>query len=152
MPAYPTAAAPSKGLSNEWLLGICIALATLLVGMGVWMYTALGDASFSSRPKPVWLGVPKVISQMSDGRVMEVKVNLQLKDKDAAGNLRDHLNAFSAMIQEVGSSMTKTDIRGADGVKEYGRAIRESLNDYLEERQISTRVKHVAFEELTLVH
>lgn len=151
MPALP-AAAPSKGLSNEWLLGICIALATLLVGLGVWVYTNLSDSSFSSRPQPVWLGVPKVISQMSDGRVMEVKVNLQLKDKDTASHLSDHLAAFSTMIQSVGTSMTKTDIRGADGVKQYGRAIRESLNDYLEEREISARIKHVAFEELTLVH
>lgn len=151
MPAPTLASSSPKGLRNEWLLAGGFVLATLLVASAVWLYTALSGATSSGRPQPVWLGVPKVVSQMSDGRVMEVKVNLQLKDDDAAGALEDHVIAFGAVIQGVGISMTKTDVRGAEGMQRYGQAIRESINDYLEQSNIDERVRHVAFEELTLV-
>lgn len=152
MPASVNAPTAAKGLRQEWLLAITAALLTAVVALCVWLYTVLSSGdTFSRRPQPVWLGVPKVVSQMSDGRVMEVKVNLQLKDENTASDLSGHVHAFATMIQEVGTSMTKTDIRGVEGMTNYGLAIRESLNDYLEERDIEGRVKHVAFDELTLV-
>lgn len=146
-----TPSGQSSGVRQEWWLAAIVALTTVLVALGVWLYTSAADPVQQQRPRPVWLGVPKVVSQMSDGRVLEVKVNLQLKDSGAARRLSGHQAAFTTVIQEVGSTMTKDDVRGADSIERYGRTIRTSLNDYLEDRNMGDRVRHVAFEELTLV-
>lgn len=139
-----------KDKSGDWTLAIGIALGALLVAFGTWVYT-----EWSSLEKPrngaVWLDVPKVISQLADGRMVSVKVNLRLRNRDDPEVLEGHAPALKAMIEQVGTTMTRTDIKGADGIQRYGRAIQQSINGYLDDQDIEERVKMVAFDELVLM-
>lgn len=151
MAAVKTPNTPSGGAS-EWLLELSIGAAVLLLGIGVWFYTQHNSAPVvQERPRPVWLGVSKVIAQMSDGRMVNVRVNLDLDGEDAVKELEPHTPAFKALIQEVGTSTSHDDLRQRDGINRFGAAIRVSMNDYLEEQQTNGRVKTVAFQELTLL-
>ena len=139
-----------KDKGGDWTLAIGIALSALLVALGTWVFT-----QWSSLEKPrngaVWLDVPKVISQLADGRMVAVKVNLRLRNRDDPNVLEGHEPALKAMIEQVGTTMTRTDIKGSDGIQRYGRAIQQSINGYLDDQEIKERVKMVAFDELVLM-
>ena len=47
--------------------------------------------------------------------------------------------------------MTRTDIKGREGVQRYGQAIQQAINGYLKDQHIDERVKTVAFNELVLL-
>ena len=137
---------------SDWLLQLCIGIGVLMVFMGVWLYTHFSQPHVSpDKPRPIWLGVAKVMAQMSDGRMVNVKVNLHLDKADAVDELDPHQPAFKALIQEVGTRTTREDLQGREGVRHFGASIRDSLNHYLEEQRVEGRVKDVAFEELNLM-
>ena len=134
-----------KHKGSDWTLAIGIALGALLVAFGAWVFTEM-SAMDKPRNGAVWLNVPKVISQLADGRMVSVKVNLQLRNKDDPSTLEGHQPALKAMIEQVGTTVSREDIKGADGIQRYGRAIQHAINGYLDDQQIDERVKMVAFD------
>jgi flagellar basal body-associated protein FliL len=139
-----------KDKTSDWTLAIGIALGALLVAFGTWVYT-----QWSAMDKPrngaVWLDVPEVQSQLADGRMLSVKVNLRLRNRDDPDMLEGHEPALKAMIEQVGTTMTRADIKGREGVQRYGQAIQQAINGYLQDQHIDERVKTVAFNELVLL-
>lgn len=139
-----------KAKGSDWTLAIGIALGALLVAFSTWIYT-----QWSSMEKPrngtVWLDVPEVQSQLADGRMLSVKVNLKLRSRDNPNMLEGHEPALKAMIEQVGTTMTRSDIKGQEGIQRYGQAIQQAINGYLDDQQIEGRVKTVAFNELVLL-
>lgn len=144
--------ASSSGLS-DWLLELVIGVVVVVLGGSVWAYTHFSgqpDAQ-QTRPKPTWLAMPKIMAQMADGRMVNVKVNLQLgKDKDA-DELGPHIPAFTALIEETGTHISEDDLHGLDGLKRFSHDMKVSLNGYLKAQGVETRVKDVAFDELMLM-
>jgi flagellar basal body-associated protein FliL len=137
---------------SDWLLELLIGVSALMLGTAVWLFVqAGGNKAQQERPRPVWLGVTKVMAQMSDGRMVTVKVNLSLGKPEAIGELQPHMPAFQALIEEAGTRITREDIQGGEGMKRFGVAIQETLNEYLDGQHVANRVKHVLFDELTLM-
>jgi flagellar basal body-associated protein FliL len=144
--------APDQPSSRDGALPLAFAAAALLLGLGAWAYTSFGaHSSEPSRPVPAWLTISKVMAQMSDGRMVKIKVDLRVQDKDAVGTLKPQTAAFTALIEEVGGHMSREDLQGSEGMARLGSAIQTALNDYLQEQRVPERVKGVAFEELTLL-
>lgn len=142
---------PSSGLS-DWLLELAIGVVVIVLGGSVWAYSHLSNKSpLQDRPKPAWLAVPKVMAQMSDGRMVDIKLNLQLSKQGDAAALEPHMPAFTALIQATGVSTTHDDLQQQGGVARFGQSIRDSLNNYLEEQDMSARIQTVAFEEMMLM-
>lgn len=143
---------PSSGLS-DWLLELAIGVIVIVLGGSVWAFTHFGgkNNSHQDRPKPAWLAVPKMMAQMGDGRMVDMKINLQLNKESDASELEPHMPAFAALIQATGVATSHDDLQQEGGAARFGRAIRTSLNDYLEEQNLPERVKNVAFEELMLM-
>lgn len=134
------------------MLELGIGLVMLVLALGVWAYTHLNSTDRTlDRPKPAWLAMPKMMAQMGDGRMLNLKVNLQLANDQAVDALKPHVPAFEALIQETGLRITKDDIQEAGRLKQFSQDIRTSLNGYLEDQAMSARVKGVAFEELMLM-
>lgn len=143
---------PSSGLS-DWLLELSIGIIVIVLGAGVWAFTHFGEKpnAQQERPKPAWLAVPKIMSQMGDGRMVDMKINLQLSSDKDASELEPHMPAFTALIQAAGVATSHDDLQQDGGAARFGRTIRSSLNNYLEEQDMPERVKNVAFEELMLM-
>ena len=140
----------SSGFS-DWLLELSIGVIVVMLGAGVWAFTHYGSNASQERPKPAWLGVPKVMAQMGDGRMVDMKINLQLNSTKDASELEPHMPAFTALIQAAGVSTSHEDLQREGGPASFGRTIRSSLNNYLEEQDLPERIKNVAFEELMLM-
>lgn len=143
---------PSSGLS-DWLLELSIGVIVIALGAGVWAFTHFGGKpnAQQDRPKPAWLAVPKIMAQMGDGRMVDMKINLQLNSDNEASELEPHMPAFTALIQAAGVSTSHDDLQQEGGAARFGRTIRASLNNYLQEQDMTARVKNVAFDELMLM-
>lgn len=150
MAVADTPSPSSSGLS-DWLLELVIGVTAVVLAVGVWAFSHYSDPAPQDKPNPVWLGVSKVVAQMSDGRMVSVKVNLRLAHEDAVDELAPHIPAFKALIQETGAQISREDLQGREGMKHFGKAIVSTLNDYLDERNEPARIKSVAFEELMLM-
>lgn len=140
----------SSGLS-DWLLELVIGVTVVVLAVGVWAFTHYSDQTAQDKPTPVWLGVAKVMAQMSDGRMVSIKVNLRLDDEDAVDQLEPHIPAFKALIQETGTQLSREELQGREGMKHFAKAIVGTLNGYLDERNEPARIKSLAFEELMLM-
>ncbi|HET6788892.1 MAG TPA: flagellar basal body-associated FliL family protein [Aquabacterium sp.] len=149
--AVADTSSPTSGVS-DWLLELAIGVVVIVLGGSVWAYTHFsGKNPHQNKPKPAWLAVPKVMAQMSDGRMVDIKINLQLSSENEASELKPHMPAFTALIQAAGVSTTHDDLQQEGGASRFGKAIRTSLNGYLEEQDLPERIKNVAFEELMLM-
>lgn len=143
---------PDPSGVSDWLLEVIIGIAALMVGLGVWLYATGSSApKTQDKPRPFWLGVSEVMAQLSDGRMVNVKVNLKLGSEKAVGELAPHKPAFQALIQEAGTQVSRDDIQGPEGMRRFGATLQETLNAYLEEQDVPIRIKQVMFEELTLM-
>jgi flagellar basal body-associated protein FliL len=146
------ASTPDQTNTRDWAPQLAFAAGALLLGLCVWAYTSLSSrATEQSKPAPAWLSVSKVLAQMSDGRMVKIKVDLRVQDQDALGSLKPQTPAFTALIEEVGGQMTHEELQGAEGMARLGSAIQTALNGYLKDQRVPERVKGVAFEELTLL-
>lgn len=147
----PSAAATTG--PSDWRLELVIGIGVIVLGFGVWVFTHFSGNTPSSqdRPKPAWLALPKVMAQMSDGRMVNIKVNLRLANADAVSELQPHAPAFKALVQDTGTRMSTQALQGMQGMKNFGQAIRASLNDYLRDQEVPTRIKDVAFDEMMLM-
>ncbi|MFT3856266.1 MAG: flagellar basal body-associated FliL family protein [Aquabacterium sp.] len=143
--------APARTFAGDKTMVAGIGLAAILLGVLVWMYTHFVQAPAPTRPRPIWLGVPKVIAQMADGRMVNVKVNLSLDAASSAGELEDHLPAFKALIQEVGTKTERDALQTSQGIQRFGLAVQDAINGYLDDQEAQGRVKSIAFEDLTLL-
>lgn len=143
---------PDETPERGWTLEMSVGLLALVLGVSAWLFLQLSDSKPKhDKPRPAWLGVSKVMAQMSDGRMVNVKINLRLKDEKAVEELDPHTPAFAALIQEVGTQVTHDELQDTKGIQHFGSLIRESLNDYLEQQSVHTKVKDVAFAELMLL-
>lgn len=141
---------PSSGLS-DWLLELLIGVTVVVLALGVWAYSHLSTNAPQDKPRPVWLGISKVITQMADGRMVSVKVNLRLTDENAVAQLEPHIPAFKALIQEAGTQASHDELQSREGMSRFGKAIVTNINDYLNEHEAATKVKSLAFDELILM-
>lgn len=148
---HDTGSSGSSGLS-EWLTELAIGVVVVVLGMAVWAYTHFNDGTrHHDRPKPVWLGISKVMAQMGDGRMVNLKVNLRLAHEEDVEALDAHVPAFKSLIQETGSQLSRETLQSKSGVQQLSKAIRTALNGYLEDHDMDARVKDVAFDELMLL-
>ena len=137
---------------RDWILELSVGLIALVLGLAAWVFLQMGDSkSAHDKPRPAWLGVSKVMAQMADGRMVNIKVNLRLKDEKAVEELGPHVPAFAALIQEVGANVSREDLQDSQGLKNFSALIRTSLNDYLADQSVHAKVKDVAFAELMLL-
>jgi flagellar basal body-associated protein FliL len=142
----------SPSLVSDSLLQVLIGVVALLLGAGVWLYAQVSQGEAPQvRPRPIWLGIAKVTAQMSDGRMLNVKVNLSLPSDNAVGELRPHMPAFQALIEEAGTRISREDVQGSEGMRRFGASIRGTLNDYLDGQDTAGRIKDVVFDELMLL-
>lgn len=148
--AFPGNPARSAGASDR-ALELGIGLIMIVLAFSVWAYTQLGAESTQHKPRPIWLGISKVMAQMGDGRMVNMKVNLRLQDDDALDSLSAHVPAFKALIETTGAQMSRDTLQGREGMHNLGTAIRDTLNNYLDDHAVKERVKDVAFEELMLM-
>lgn len=138
----------SSGIS-DWLLELGIGLAVVVLVSGAWAYTYFVSPNIDpSRPVPVWLAVPKVMAQTADGRMVNVKVNLQLAKADDVSLLEPHVPAFKTLIQDVSTDISRDELKQPDGILQFGQAVKATFNSYLKSQDVSARVKNVAFDEL----
>jgi flagellar basal body-associated protein FliL len=147
-----TAARASKPQNSERALALGVSLGALLMIAAIWAWARGNTApALTERPVPAWLGVNRVIAQLTDGRMLKVRVDLQLQDQDALSSLTPHQEAFRAMVEEISSEMSHDELLGAEGMSKLAGHIRSASNSYLAEQQIPHRVKDVMFEEWTLM-
>jgi flagellar basal body-associated protein FliL len=64
--------------------------------------------------------------------------------------LTPHVPALETMIREVGQGLSKDDLSAEDGLSDFGKDIRRSVNNYLRKQKVEPRVMTVAFEEIFL--
>lgn len=145
-----TSTASSENRS-DWVMEISIGLGILILGVGAWLFNTYAKPQASNRPVPIWLGISKVMAQMTDGRMLSVKVNLQLKNKDDQSILEPHATALKAVVEQVAADMNEDEITGPDAMVNLGDAIESGVNDYLREQHLKTRIKHVMFDEMVLM-
>ena len=137
------------GGSSMWM-GAIVGIGALLLGLGVWAYSALQQPA-TSRPKPAWLAVPKVTSQMADGRMLAMRVNLQLKRAADESALSPHVPAFASLIESSGSDLQTEQISDSKQLKALQSRIQHDINGYLSEQGVPQRVRKVDFQELVLL-
>jgi flagellar basal body-associated protein FliL len=137
---------------RDWRFELGIGAIALLLGGSVWAYSHYSDSNpQQDKPKPAWLAVPKVMAQMSDGRMVNIKINLRLKDNKEISALEPYIPAFKALLEETGALTKREDLQARDGIQRFEQAVRTSFNDYLEDQEVSERVKGIAFEEMMLM-
>lgn len=142
---------PHSGIS-DWLLEMAIGAFVLVLGACVWGYAHFSSQKLEhTKPVPVWLTVPKVMAQTSDGRMFNVKLNLQLGKPKDVSLMEPHIPAFTTLVQEVGTQMSRDDMKDADGLVRFGKTVKTSLNGYLKAQDVQARVKDVALDELMLL-
>lgn len=146
-----TSATGSRKGGGEQKLAVLIGLVTVLLLAGAWMFNRLTKADEPARPVPVWLDVSPVTAQMADGRMLQVKVNLQVKDKDDLEVLAPYEPVFKSIVFETGSALSSSEARGSERIIEFGDTVLESVNDYLDEQRVQPKIKRVAFEEFKLM-
>jgi flagellar basal body-associated protein FliL len=149
MPAQTTHSASST--DKNWLLEITIGIGFLVIGLVVWAYSLFASKDTHTRPVPAWLSVAKVVAQMGDGRMLKIKVNLQLARKEDEATLSPHGPAFKALVESVGGEMRTEEITGPQGITKLGTAILEELNGYLDEQRVPSHIQQVAFDEVLVM-
>lgn len=148
--AIPSSRRLSFG-GSEFKLAVLIGLATLVFLMAAWALNRLIQPSAPERPVPVWLGVSQVTAQTSDGRMLSVKVNLMLKNKDDVEVLAPYEPVFRSIVADTGASMSSDQATGSERIIQFGQTVKEEVNDYLHEQNVQPRIKRVAFEEFKLM-
>lgn len=138
---------------SEVKLAVLIGTASFVLLMLAWGFNRLilHSRSENRRPEPTWLSLSQVRSQTSDGRMLSVKVNLMLKDKDDLDELKPYTPAFKAIVAQTGSEMSSEDAVGSQRIVHFGESVKESINDYLNEERVKPRIRRVAFEEFRLM-
>jgi flagellar basal body-associated protein FliL len=150
MAATAARAVPSR--NNDRTLAIGVSLGALLMIAAIWAWARSASApAVTDRPIPAWLGVNRVIAQLTDGRMLKVRVDLQLQDQDAVHSLTPHQEAFRSMVEEISAEMSRDELQGPEGMTRLAGHIRSASNSYLAEQRIPHRVKDVMFEEWTLM-
>lgn len=138
----------TSGIS-DWLLELAIGAFVLVLGVSVWAYTHFSSQKLEqTKPVPVWLTVPKVMAQTSDGRMFNVKFNLRLGKQKDVSVMEPHIPAFKTLVQEAGTQMSRDDMKDADGLVRFGKTVKTSLNGYLKAQDVQARVKDVALDEI----
>jgi flagellar basal body-associated protein FliL len=131
-----------------WIFGGLLAM-LLLSWAGVKTVSSFLDDN--ARPRPVWVEIKPVQAQMLDGRMVGVKVTLQLGDGTDGADIESYKPAIAAVIQQIGAGQTKESLYGKDGMAKFSQQLRESVNDYLEDHEMGRAVNRVNFNELIVM-
>lgn len=149
-----SAAAPAPKPTTDrntvaaWIFGGLLAM-LLLSWAGVKTVSSFLDDN--ARPRPVWVEIKPVQAQMLDGRMVGVKVTLQLGDGTDGADIESYKPAIAAVIQQIGAGQTKESLYGKDGMAKFSQQLRESVNDYLEDHEMGRAVNRVNFNELIVM-
>lgn len=145
-----SSAGQGSSSGNELKLAMLIGIVALVLLLMAWAFNRLVQPEAPERPVPAWLGVSKVNAQTADGRMLTVKVNLLVKNKEDLEVLAPYEPVFKSLVTEAGSALSSDKTTGSERINQFGDTVRNSVNDYLNEQQVKPRVKRVAFEEFTL--
>lgn len=147
-----TPARASKPANTDRTLAIVVSLGALMLITAIWAWARSATApAVTERPAPAWLAINRVIAQLTDGRMLKVRVDLQLQDQEAVSSLTPHQEAFRSMVEEISADMSHEELRGPEGMTRLAGHIRSASNSYLAEQRIPHRVKNVMYEEWTLM-
>lgn len=147
--AQPAPASPKADRNTvaAWLVGGLVAVLLLS-----WVGVETASSFFvDARPRPVWVDIKPVQAQMLDGRMVGVKVTLQLQDKASGSDIESYKPAIAAVIQQIGAAQTRAAIFGKDGMERFRGQIGDAVNDYLEDHELGRAVKQVSFSELIVM-
>lgn len=147
MPAKPK----TPSTRPEWMIASGFGVGAMLAAVGVWAYVSVGQIADAEPNRPAWLAIAEVTPQLPDGAILQVQLQLRLDDQEAVSTLSAHAPAFQGLVIETAQGMTHHQLRGPQGMKRYGQAIKETVNDYLIEQHIPERVRQVAFEQMVLI-
>ena len=145
-PATTRTASPRKG--TYLTLALIIGALVLCSAAAAWWFTRGPAPTASGRPLPVYLGLDSVISQMDDGQRLRFQVAFRLKDPEALKTLTAHAPALQVMVQDLGQHVDPEELQSPEGIEDFSRSIRNSVNNYLRRQQLEPRVMSVAFSEL----
>jgi flagellar basal body-associated protein FliL len=85
---------------------------------------------------------------MDDGQRLRFQVAFRLKDPEALKTLTAHAPALQVMVQDLGQHVDPEELQSPEGIEDFSRSIRNSVNNYLRRQQLEPRVMSVAFSEL----
>jgi hypothetical protein len=142
---------PAGAGTSDWMFGFVMGGVTLTLIAAIWGWSQLNYRPNTQRPRPVWMDISRVISQLSDGRMLKVHVGLRLQNTEAANALKPHQDIFKSMVEEVSAEMSHDELQGPEGMRKLSQHIRATFNDYLADQAVPYRVKDVLFEEWTLM-
>lgn len=135
-----------KGTDLRLALGI--GALVLSTAAAAWWFTRGPEPTASGRPLPVYLGLDTVISQLDDGQRLRFQVALRLQDPKALETVTAHAPALTMMVQDLGQHVDPEELQSPEGIRDFSRSIRNSVNNYLRRQQLEPRVTAVAFSEL----
>jgi flagellar basal body-associated protein FliL len=146
MPDTPRTAPARKGTDLRLAMGV--GALVLMTAASAWWFTRGPAPTATGRPLPVYLGLDTVISPLDDGQRLRFQVALRLQDPDALKTLTAHAPALKVMVQDLGQHVDPEELQSPEGIQDFSRSIRNSVNNYLRRQQLEPRVMSVAFSEL----
>ena len=148
MPDTPRVTPNRTRTRTDLRLALGIGALVLSAAGAAWWFTRGPAPTATGRPLPVYLGLDTVISQLDDGQRLRFQVALRLQDPEALETINAHVPALKVMVQDLGQYVDPEALQSPEGIQDFSRSIRNSVNNYLRKQQIEPRVMSVAFSEL----
>ena len=146
------AIAQSDSNRSVWTLILAGAALIALLALAAWSWQKFVQApSEQSRPVPIYLGMDKIETKMSDGSVLAFKFGLQLQDPKDQKALGPYAPAFRNMVETMTTELSYEDLSRPDSMTEMGGYIQYTLNDYLTQQGLPQRIQGVLFEDWLLL-
>lgn len=139
---------PSARKGTDLRLALGIGVLVLSAAATAWWFTRGPAPTATGRPLPVYLGLDTVISPLDDGQRLRFQVALRLQDPEALETVTAHAPALKMMVQDLGQYVDPEALQSPEGIQDFSRSIRNSVNNYLRRQQLAPRVTSVAFSEL----
>lgn len=129
-----------------------IVLATFLMVVTAWVGGSLllGDRD-GQGGQPLWLKLDTVELQMADGKMLSIDLGLSLDKLESDKVLETYKRAMAAVIEKQGQKKVRQDFAEPQGIVEFGQQLKRSLNRYLAEHGLETRIKSVEFQQFVLL-
>lgn len=153
-PASPKIPAVYKPMAylREGSIAVWIALAVILFGLAAWGTSSLlPQTTAVERPKPMWMKLPTVETQMADGKMVTMDLNLQMQHQRTENSLDDYKAAMAAVVQERVQTKTRKDFATAQGMTDVSKDLKKSLNRFLKNHDMEQRVQSVEYQQFTLL-
>jgi len=146
-PATP----PTATRGGDRRFALVVSAITVLLIAAIWLWTRYAALPSDDRPKPAWFGIDRVMAQMTDGRMIKLRINLQVQDQSEVVSLYPHQRALKALVEVTSSEMNRDDMSGPDGMTKLANTLQDTINGYLSEQRVDIQVRKVVFDEWTLL-